>query len=81
MAVTMAALLMTVVLAGSGNKSSSDETGSAVSEVSAAVIAASYALSISLHPGKCSALDLIYPFVGQSVNNMVHFYYIDKIRI
>jgi len=39
MAVTMAALLMTVVLAGCGNKSSSDETGSAVSEVSAAVIA------------------------------------------
>lgn len=81
MAVTMAALLMTVVLAGCGNKSSSDETGSAVSEVSAAVIAASYAMSISLHPGKCSAPDLVYPFVGQSVNNMVHFYYIDKIRI
>ena len=39
MAVTMAALLMTVVLAGCGNKSSSNETDSAVSEVSAAVIA------------------------------------------
>lgn len=32
MAVTMAALLMTVVIAGCGNKSSSDETGSAVSD-------------------------------------------------